>query len=87
MWYLLQLGASQNPMKMEIVSSYQVPTNVKQVKQFLGLGNYNSQFVPDYSKIAEPLHKLLRKGSTYKAGPQPVKKLLQNWSVDLWLHI
>ena len=29
------------------------PTDVKQLKQFLGLANYYHQFVTDYSKIAE----------------------------------
>ena len=33
-------GVSPNPAKTEVVSSYQVPTNVKQLKQFLGLANY-----------------------------------------------
>ena len=62
-------GVSPNPAKMKVMSSYQVPTNVKQLKQFLGLANYYRQFVPDYSKIAEPLCKLLRKGSTYNWTP------------------
>ena len=62
-------GVSPNPAKTKVVSSYQVPTNVKQLKQFLGLAKYYHQFVPDYSKIAEPLQKLLRKGSTYNWTP------------------
>ena len=58
-------GVSPDPAKTEVVSSYPIPTDSKQLRQFLGLANYYRRFVPDYSKIAEPLHKLLRKGATY----------------------
>ena len=58
-------GVSPDPAKTEVVSSYPIPTDLKQLRQFLGLANYYRRFVPDYSKIAEPLHKLLRKGVTY----------------------
>ena len=58
-------GVSPDPAKVEVVSSYPVPTNVKELRQFLGLANYYRRFVPDFSKIAKPLHKLLRKGNTY----------------------
>jgi len=59
-------GVSPDPAKVEVVSSYPVPTDVKQLKQILGLANYYCRFVPGYSKIAEPLHKLFRKGNPYK---------------------
>ena len=57
-------GVSLDPTKVEVISSYPVPTDVKQLRQFLGLANYYHRFVPAYSTIAEPLHKLLRKGNT-----------------------
>ena len=52
---------SADPAKVEVVSSYPVPTDVKQLRQFLSLANYYWRFVPAYSTIVEPLHKLLRK--------------------------
>ena len=58
-------GVSPDPAKTEVVSSYPIPTDLKQLRQFFGLANYYRRFVPDYFKIAEPLHKLLRKGATY----------------------
>ena len=58
-------GVSPDPAKTEVVSLYPIPTDLKQLRQFLGLANYYRRFVPDFSKIAEPLHKLLRKGATY----------------------
>lgn len=53
-------GVSPDPAKVEAVSSYPVHTDVKQLRQFLGLANYYHRFVPAYSTIAKPLHKLLR---------------------------
>ena len=47
--------------KTEAVSNYPVPRNAKELKQFLGLSNYYRRFIKDYSKIAEPLFKLLSK--------------------------
>ena len=47
-----------DPAKTEAVSNYPVP---KKLKQFMGLSNYCRRFVKDYSKIAEPLFKLLTK--------------------------
>ena len=45
----------------EAISTYPVPNNLKELRQFLGLANYYRWFVVDYSMVAEPLHKLLTK--------------------------
>jgi len=37
------------------------PKTVKEVQKFLGLANYYRQFVKDFTKIAKPMHKLVRK--------------------------
>ena len=37
------------------------PKNEKQLKSFLGLAGFYQKFIPAFSAIAEPLHKLLRK--------------------------
>ena len=59
-------GISPDKAQIAAVSSYPVPVDVKQLRQFLGLMNYYRRFVHNYSKITEPLNKLLRKGNTYK---------------------
>ena len=48
-------GVKPNPEKVEIVSSFPVPKNAKEVRSFLGLTNYYKRFIQDYSKIAAPL--------------------------------
>jgi len=37
------------------------PKIVKKVQKFLGLTNYYRQFVKDFTKIAKPMHRLVRK--------------------------
>ena len=37
------------------------PTNVKELQRFLGLANYFRKFIPVFSRVADPLYKLLRK--------------------------
>ena len=54
-------GVPPDPAKTEAVSSHPTPKDAKELRQFLGLSNYYRRFVANYSKIAEPLHKLLRK--------------------------
>ena len=56
-------GVKPNPAKTKAVSTYPVPQDVHELRQFLGLANYYRRFVKDYSRIAEPLHQLTRKTS------------------------
>jgi len=54
-------GVRADPAKMRAVTNYPVPTNVKELRQFLGLTNYYRKFVEHYAHITEPLHNLTRK--------------------------
>ena len=49
------------PDKVSAVLEFPVPTDLKQLRQFLGLSNYYRRFIKGYSSIAEPLHKLTSK--------------------------
>ena len=52
---------SINPQKLEIIKTYPAPTNVKQLKSFLGLSSFYRRFLKDYSHTTYPLRLLLRK--------------------------
>ena len=47
--------------KVEGVLNWLVPRNVKEVQKFLGLANYYRRFIKDFTRIAAPLHVLVRK--------------------------
>ena len=48
-------GMKPDPKKIEAIRRTKAPTNVAEVKSFLGMTNYMSRFIPNYSTIAEPL--------------------------------
>ena len=51
-------GIATDPEKVEKVSNWPVPINVREVQQFLGLVNYYRRFVKDCAQLAKPLHRL-----------------------------
>ena len=67
---LSENGIEPNPQLTEIVAKYKVPTNVKQVRQFLGLTQYYRRFQKDYAKIAHPLHNLTKKDVIFSWTPE-----------------
>jgi len=47
--------------RIEAISRMPVPTNVHELKSFLGMVNYYSHFLPELSTVLEPLYRLLKK--------------------------
>jgi hypothetical protein len=54
-------GVAVDPGKVETVSNWQQPTNVSEIKSFLGLVGYYRRFIEGFSKIARPMTELLKK--------------------------
>jgi len=54
-------GILVDPGKIAVVVDWPRPTNVTEVRSFLGIAGYYRRFVKDFSKIATPLTQLLRK--------------------------
>jgi len=59
-------GVEMQRKKVEGVLNWPVPRNVKEVQKFLGLANYYRRFIKDFTKIAAPLHVLVRKEQKWK---------------------
>ena len=50
-----------DPQKIEAIVNWKPPTNVSEVRSFLGLAGYYWKFVEGFSKIATPLTNLLKR--------------------------
>ena len=59
-------GIYMDPQKVEAVASWEQPTTVTEVRSFLGLAGYYRRFIEGFSKIAGPLHCLIRKGVKFE---------------------
>ena len=67
-----QEGIATDPEKLSIVKDWPTPTNVKELRQFLGFAGYYRRFVKGYSTLAQPLNCLLEGHCTHK--PKKKKK-------------
>jgi hypothetical protein len=50
-----------DPVKVQRLMNWPMPTNLKELCSFLGFGNYYKNFINGYSHIAWPLHELTKK--------------------------
>lgn len=53
-------GIQVDPEKTSVVQDWPVPKTVKQLRGFLGFSGFYRRFIRSYSKIARPLHDLLK---------------------------
>ena len=63
------LGISPIDAKVEVISNWLALKNVKQLQLFLGAIGYYRKFIHNYSSIAKPLYKLLKKGISFEWTP------------------
>ena len=59
--------------KVRAVCNAPTPTNVSQLKSFLGLVNFYSRFLSNLSTLLAPLHQLLQKNVPWTWGPEQQK--------------
>ena len=59
-------GLKPNPERIAAVRQFTTPDDIKRVKQFLGLASFYRKFVPNFARIAEPLHNLTRKNVPFE---------------------
>ena len=86
-------GISVDPSKVQDVLNWKSPKSVHQIRQFLGLAGYYWCFIPDFSKIAQPMTKLLQKNvkfvwsPTYEEAFQALKHFLTHTPILAQLDI
>ena len=48
-------GISTDPGKTKVINDWPIPSNISDLRSFLGCVGYYRQFIRDFAKIAEPL--------------------------------
>ena len=66
-------GVSPGEAKTEVIPNWPCPTNLKEIRGFLGLTSLFRRAIKDYSVLSTDLNKLVQKTSGYKPGPLPVE--------------
>jgi hypothetical protein len=59
-------GVSVDSGKVRDVLNWMPPTNVSEIRSFLGLVGYYRRFIQDFSKLAKPMTRLFEKGKVFK---------------------
>ena len=63
-------GISTDPAKIAAILAWPLPTNISDLRSFLGLANYYRRFIRRYSAIAAPLYAMLTRSHNWRA-PMP----------------
>jgi hypothetical protein len=57
---ITQYGLKMNFKKLETINSWPYPSNLKELRRFLGFTNFYRRFIPNFSEVAMPLTSLTK---------------------------
>lgn len=77
-----QHGVATDPSKIEAVANWRRPTNVAEVRSFLGFASYYRRFVEGFAKLASPLHRLVAELGGSRARQTSGRSLVEAWSEE-----
>ena len=72
-------GVSTDADKIKFVTEWPQPTTVTEVRSFLGFVSYYIRFIPNFSKVAKPLNKLLQ---NLEGTPSQKKMFKVHWGPE-----
>ena len=59
-------GISVDPKKIKVIGEWSSPSNLHELRSFLGHAGYHQNFIPNYAEITAPLRRLEQKGIEFK---------------------
>lgn len=62
---ILKDGVAVDPRKIEAVTNWERPSNVNEIRSFLGFAGYYRRFVESFSKLSRPLTALTKKNAHF----------------------
>lgn len=68
-------GLRMDPSKLDTISKWPHPQNIRELYQFLGFTNFYRRFINHFSDVAAPLNALTRDGVNLKLGLQEVSSI------------
>lgn len=63
-------GLRMDPAKVQAITDWPTPSNLKAVQSFLGFANFYRRFIRDYSKVVSPLTALTKKDTPFQWSSQ-----------------
>ena len=72
-------GVLSDPDKIKSVTEWPQPTTVTEVRSFLGFFSYYRRFIPNITKVAKPLNKLLQ---NLEGTPSQKKRFKVHWGPE-----
>ena len=63
-----EYGFRMDPSKIEVLRDWKRPTNIHELRIFLGLANFYRKFVRGFSEIAHPLHLITKAKRAFEWG-------------------
>ena len=63
-------GMRPNQLKVRAVENFPIPTNVRKLREFIGMANFFRDYVKNFGTLASPLNELLKKDSKWDWGQQ-----------------
>ena len=68
-----ETGAAPDPSKIKAILEMPDPTNLPELRRFMGMVNYLGRYLPDLSTVLKPISQLLEKNREWVWGPAQAK--------------
>ena len=66
--FVSEEGVAMDPAKIKAITEWKPPTNITDLRAFLGLANYYRRYIQGFSQITLPLTQMLKKGAKVEMG-------------------